>query len=104
VQSDHAKSKNREESRIACLVDRAKQSCPVETNPNTKTLTATSAVCDERMAADVFKGDAMQAIHFRNQLQRKARERAQRISEARKAWKRERLHDMANIFESAFNS
>jgi hypothetical protein len=54
--------------------------------------------------SDVFKGDAMQAIQFRNQLQRKARERAQRISEARKAWKRERLHDMANIFESAFNS
>jgi hypothetical protein len=33
--------------------------------------------------SDVFKGDTMQAIQFRNQLQRKARERAQRIREAR---------------------
>jgi hypothetical protein len=46
----------------------------------------------------------MQAIQSKDQLQKEARERAQRISEARKAWKRERLHDMANIFESAFNS
>jgi hypothetical protein len=33
--------------------------------------------------SDVFKGDTMQAIQFRNALQRKARERAARIREAR---------------------
>ena len=41
MQSDHAKSKNREESRIACLVDRVDSILPSRSEPPTKTLTAT---------------------------------------------------------------
>ena len=40
----------------------------------------------------------------KNQLQKEARERAERISEARKQFKRERLHELATIFESAFGN
>ena len=42
-------------------------------------------------------------VSEKNQLQKDARDRAQRIREARKAWQAERLHDLANIFESAFD-
>ena len=76
-----------EEQCGACLTRRgirAASSLPSKNTP-TKTLTATHSESSNGSLSDVFKGDAMQAIQFRNQLQRKARERAQRIREARLA-------------------
>jgi hypothetical protein len=112
VQSDHAKSKNREESRIACLVDRVKQSCPVEANPQHKNFQSktgqspveTGPLYVERNST---RGEQMATAYVeqsKNQLQKEARERAERISEARKQFKRERLHELATIFESAFGN
>lgn len=44
----------------------------------------------------------MYYIQSKEQLQKEARDRAQRIREARKTRETERWHDLANIFESAF--
>jgi hypothetical protein len=65
-------------------------SLPSRNEPQHKNFESNTQRIFDGSLSDVFKGDSMQAIQFRNALQRKARERAQRIREARlvssRAW------------------